>query len=99
MRRRIKPTLAVSFCTFLNLGGDPVWSLFVTGKRTMIGEETLMNIIRAADPNDGDDVAIRKLLVSALRDIGADLTELLHHPAAGSRLTLVNLGPNRSGRS
>jgi hypothetical protein len=65
----------------------------------MIGEESLMNIIRAADPNDGEDVAIRKLLVSALRDIGADLTELLHDPAAGSRLTLANLGPNRSGRS
>ena len=65
----------------------------------MIGEESLMNIIRAADPNDGEDVAIRKLLVSALRDIGADLTELLHDPAARSRLTLAHLGPNRSGRS
>jgi hypothetical protein len=63
----------------------------------MIGEESLMNIIRAADPHDSDDVAIRKLLVSALRDIGADLTELLRDPAADPRQTLVNLAPDRSG--
>jgi hypothetical protein len=42
----------------------------------MIGEESLINIIRAADFDDGEDVAIRKLLVTALRESGADLTEL-----------------------
>jgi hypothetical protein len=63
---------------------------------SVIGEQSLKNIIRAADPDDSDDVAIRKLLVSALRDIGADLTEVLHDPAAGSRPTLVNLAANRS---
>jgi hypothetical protein len=61
----------------------------------MIGEDSLLKITRAADPDDCDDVAIRKLLVSALRGMGADLTELLHDPAASPRLTLINLGPDR----
>jgi hypothetical protein len=61
----------------------------------MIAEDSLINIIGAADPDDCDDVAIRKLLVVALRGIGADLSELLHDPAAGPRLTLVDLGPDR----
>jgi hypothetical protein len=85
-----------TFCTFLKLGGDAVLSLFLTGKRTMVGEESLMNIIRAADPDDCDDLAIRKLLVGALRDIGAELTDLLHDPA-DPRPTIVNLPSDRSG--
>jgi hypothetical protein len=56
----------------------------------MIGEQGLKNIIRAADPDDRDDVATRKLLVSAFTDISADLTELLHdpQPAPGQRSSI-----------
>ena len=54
----------------------------------MIAEDSLINIIGAADPDDCDDVAIRKLLVVALRGIGADLTELLHDPAARPQLRI-----------
>jgi hypothetical protein len=58
----------------------------------------LVNVIQAADPEDADDVAIRTLLVSALRDIGADLTELLDDPAVTAGPSLVNPAANRSGR-
>jgi hypothetical protein len=58
----------------------------------MIGEANLIKIMRAADRDDPDDVALRKLMVSALRECRADFTELLHSstpwvgtsPAVGS---------------
>jgi hypothetical protein len=57
----------------------------------------LLNVIKAADPEDADDVAIRTLLVSALRDIGADLDELRDDPGATAGAPLVNPTSNRSG--
>jgi hypothetical protein len=60
-------------------------------------EESLTNIMRAANPHDCEDVAIRTLLVAVLRDIAADLTELRHDPAACRRPTHVNLATDRSG--
>jgi hypothetical protein len=50
----------------------------------------LLNVVKAADPEDDDDVAIRTLLVSALRDMGADLNELLDVPAVTAGPPLVN---------
>jgi hypothetical protein len=43
----------------------------------MIGEAHLINIMRAADRDDPDDVALRELMVSALRECYVDFTELL----------------------
>jgi hypothetical protein len=60
-------------------------------------EESLTNIMRAANPQDSDDVAIRTLLVAVLRDIAADLAELQHDPAACRRPTHVDLATERSG--
>jgi hypothetical protein len=57
----------------------------------------LLNVIKAADPEDPDDVRIRSLLVTALRNIGADLTELLQDPRATAEPPLANPAPNRSG--
>jgi len=42
-----------------------------------MAEHCLLHIIDAADPEDGDDVAIRRLLVSALRDSGIELTRTM----------------------
>jgi hypothetical protein len=44
----------------------------------MIGEANLIKIMRAADRDDPDDVALRELMVSALKECGSDFTELLH---------------------
>jgi hypothetical protein len=44
----------------------------------MIGEAHLIKIMRAADRDDPDDVALRELMVSALRECYVDFTELLH---------------------
>jgi hypothetical protein len=43
----------------------------------MIGEANLIKIMRAADHDDPDDVAIRKLMVSALKEWRSYFTELL----------------------
>src|SRR5258707_3771272 len=58
----------------------------------MIGEANLIKIMRAADRDDPDDVALRKLMVSALRECGTDFTELLHSstPAIGTLPALGN---------
>jgi len=41
-------------------------------------EECLLSIIDAADPEDGDDVAIRKLLATALSESGLDLAQMMN---------------------
>src|SRR6266852_1173127 len=40
-------------------------------------EQHLQSIINAADPDDGDDVAMRRLLVIALSDSGIELAEMM----------------------
>ena len=42
-----------------------------------MAEQRLHKIIDAADRDDGEDVAIRKLLVTALRDSGLEITQLV----------------------
>jgi hypothetical protein len=65
----------------------------------MIGEANLSKIMRAADRDDPDDVAIRKLIVSALRESRADFTELLHRSTSwiGTSPARGKLSPGRSG--
>jgi hypothetical protein len=43
-----------------------------------MAEQSLTNIINAADPADGEDVAIRKLLVAALSDSGIELAPMMN---------------------
>jgi hypothetical protein len=64
----------------------------------MIGEANLIKIMRAADRDDADDVALRKLMVSALRECRADFTELLHSstPWVGTSPASGNLPTERS---
>jgi len=68
----------------------------------MILEESLTNIIRAADPDDYDDVAIRNRLVAVLRDIAADLEPALEEmagppgaPIDGAGIATMRLGEGR----
>ena len=65
----------------------------------MIGEANLIKIMRAADRNDPDDVALRKLIVSALRECRADFTVLLHRstPWTGMSPARRKLPTGRSG--
>jgi len=42
-----------------------------------MAEQCLLSIIDAADPDDGDDVAIRRLLVTALSDSGLEMAQML----------------------
>jgi hypothetical protein len=39
-------------------------------------EERLLKIIEAADPDDSDDIAIRRLLATALGECGAELAQI-----------------------
>jgi hypothetical protein len=41
-------------------------------------EQCLQSIIDAADPDDADDVAIRRLLVTALSNSGTELPEMMN---------------------
>jgi hypothetical protein len=41
-------------------------------------EQCLQGIIDAADPDDADDVAIRRLLVTALSNSGIELAEMMN---------------------
>lgn len=43
-----------------------------------MAEQSLANIIDAADPADREDIAIRKLLVAALRDSGIELPQVMN---------------------
>lgn len=45
----------------------------------MIGEEILINIMRVADLTDDEDIAIRRMLVTALRESDVDFTGLMQH--------------------
>jgi hypothetical protein len=78
-------------------GRRAVFALSAVGRNAMTLEERLTNIVKAANPDDCDDVVIRTLLVAVLRDIAADLTEARHDPAACPRPTQVNLATERSG--
>ena len=41
-------------------------------------EQCLLSIMEAADPDDRDDVAIRKLLVTALSSSGIELAQIMN---------------------
>jgi hypothetical protein len=41
-------------------------------------EQSLQRIIDAADPDDSDDMAIRRLLVTALSNSGIELIEMMN---------------------
>ena len=41
-------------------------------------EERLLKIIEAADPDDSDDIAIRRLLATALSESGIELTQIVN---------------------
>jgi hypothetical protein len=43
-----------------------------------MADQCLTNIIDAADPTDGEDVAIRKLLVAALSESGIGLAQMMN---------------------
>jgi hypothetical protein len=47
-------------------------------------EERLLKIIDAADPEDGEDVAIRRLLATALSESGIELARMMdgHIPSS-----------------
>jgi hypothetical protein len=42
-----------------------------------MAKESLANIMDAADPTDGEDVVIRKLLVAALSESGIELAQMI----------------------
>ena len=42
-----------------------------------MAEQCLSNIIDAADPDDDEDVALRRLLVAALRDSDIDVVHMM----------------------
>jgi hypothetical protein len=46
----------------------------------MINEETLINILEAADFTDPEDLRIRTLLIAALRNIRVDFSGLMRRP-------------------
>jgi hypothetical protein len=52
-----------------------------------MAEQSLAHIIDAADPADGEDVAIRKLLVAALSEHGTELAHVMNgrRPLLNSR--------------
>jgi hypothetical protein len=45
---------------------------------TVMADQSLANIIDAADPADREDLAIRKLLVAALSDSGIELAQVMN---------------------
>jgi hypothetical protein len=44
----------------------------------MMVEECLLSMIDAADPHDSDDVAIRRLLATALSESGIELAQMMN---------------------